>query len=115
MLCRLTFAEALNRFDFFTETPPSHVYFFSGRINCGEKYFVGRDQLGGMISYAWWVWDYRAGRPQPGETRAAWINLAEEYEKMVELYPRLHSLGGSNPAGYRRSLESVGNIEEFFE
>lgn len=59
LLCRLTFLESARRYDLFDEHPPARVYVFSERINCHQDYLDRDDGLGGMMAYAWFVWDDR--------------------------------------------------------
>jgi hypothetical protein len=62
MLCRATWVESAQRYKFFTDHPPSRVLFFSRRFSCTEDYFGTGKEDGGMVPYAWWVWDTnRAG------------------------------------------------------
>lgn len=57
LFCRLTFMESARRFKLFEEFPPTKVLAFSERVNCNEKYFDKNHGLGGMVAYAWFVWD----------------------------------------------------------
>lgn len=69
MLCRLTWAESKKRFDFFRKHPPSVVLVFSQRFSCDERFFDDSKSEGGMVAYAWWVWD----RNRPGESKIGWV------------------------------------------
>jgi hypothetical protein len=74
VLCRGMFAEGKNRGKrLYKIYRPSDVYVFDQRINSLENKFGNiKGQLGGMISFFWWVWDTR--RPWYGqETRMNWI------------------------------------------
>lgn len=57
VFCRLTFMESSSRYELFTDHPPARIYVLSGRVNCNEKYFDQNNGLGGMVAYAWFVWD----------------------------------------------------------
>jgi hypothetical protein len=57
MFCRLTFAESSKRLRLFERYPPSTVIVMSGRVQCSEEYLNRGQYVGGMVSYAWWVWD----------------------------------------------------------
>src|SRR5687768_14972178 len=71
MLCRLTFAESERRRELFSKKfPPTQVMVFSSRFSCDERYFE-TNPLGGMVAFAWWVWDYRHGKST--ETKMTWI------------------------------------------
>jgi hypothetical protein len=76
ILQKLTWAESSRRKQFFLDHPPSDVLIFSERINCDEKYFHDR-QVGGMICYAWWVWDKRDTGAYP---RLRWIDTKRMYQ-----------------------------------
>jgi hypothetical protein len=79
ILCRLLWVEASGRYDFFTKTPPSDILMMAGRFSCQEKKF-DIDPLGGMVSYAWFVWD-RMRTPHDIEdrvTRFHWTNCKDE-------------------------------------
>lgn len=70
MLCRATWVESMERYDFFSANPPSVIYFFSRRFSCTESYFGTGKENGGMVPYAWFVWD----RYRWGESRVDWID-----------------------------------------
>lgn len=57
VFCRLTFMESISRYELFTDHPPARIYVLSGRVNCHEDYFEQNHGLGGMVAYAWFVWD----------------------------------------------------------
>jgi hypothetical protein len=84
-LLRLTFAESQRRLDLFTEYPPARVYAFSQRFSCREEKFEA-NPLGGMVAFAWWVWDYRNARKDPKHilpprvtTEMHWIDTRDVY------------------------------------
>jgi hypothetical protein len=57
MLCRLTWAESATRYKFFKANPPTKMLVFSTRFSCNEEYLEGPKAEGGMVAYAWWIWD----------------------------------------------------------
>lgn len=60
MFCRLSFLETATRGKFFTKYPMAKCMIMGSRIQCNEKYFHSeKSQFGGMISYAWFIWDNR--------------------------------------------------------
>lgn len=67
MLCRLAWLEGKERRKLFTSTPLARVWVFSSRV----PMLRGGDQMaaggGGMIAFAWYVWDKRhVGAPTIG-------------------------------------------------
>lgn len=66
-LCRLSWLEGKRRFDIFDSYPLSRVLVLSRRINCDDVMIDQGNQLGGMVPYAWYVWDYREERPSTTE------------------------------------------------
>ena len=71
VFARLTFMESAKRFELFSKNPPSDIYVFSQRIQCSDEYFHPKEkQIGGMVAYAWFVWD-KTGFD--GDTRTKWI------------------------------------------
>lgn len=73
MFCRLTFMESARRNSLFKKHPPSNIYVFSERINCNERYFDKKHGIGGMVAYAWFVWDSR----NKGKTVLDWIKPSD--------------------------------------
>lgn len=67
MLCRLAWLEGKARKLMFESTPLARVWVFSGRIPMlrgGEEMLKGG---GGMIAFAWYVWDRQhTGKPEIG-------------------------------------------------
>lgn len=54
-LLRFQFAESIARYPMFAKRPPARVWVFSHRVQVSE---MGLEKpLGGMIPYAWWVWE----------------------------------------------------------
>jgi hypothetical protein len=81
-LVRLTFMESQGRLKLFQNTPPTRVYPFSKRFNCDDDYLSQGKQFGGMISYAWFVWDYRNGKTN--QTNIHWIDTQEMFDRMKQ-------------------------------
>lgn len=71
-LLRLQFAEGEKRHRLlFSKTPPSRVHVFSERVQVSEQ---GVEQpRGGMIVYAWWVWDATFYGRYDGRNQLCWI------------------------------------------
>lgn len=71
---RLTFMESAGRYEFFTKHPPSDIYVMSKRIQTHLDYIDKDHGLGGMIAYAWFVWDRR----EPyNETKMHWVDASK--------------------------------------
>jgi hypothetical protein len=69
MLMKLTFLEGVKRQPFFKNSPLKTVYVFSKRIKLNRN---GNDEAyknGGMIAFAWFVWDHTYG----GEPSIRWL------------------------------------------
>lgn len=79
MLLRLTFLESAKRYKLFTDLPPSTVIVFSERIHVGEEYREKNNGIGGMMAYAWFVWDYRVGRPN---TEIVWAKPSDYLKEL---------------------------------
>jgi hypothetical protein len=77
MLCRLLWVEAQGRHEFFTTNPPSDILMLAGRFSCTEEK-LETNPLGGMVSYAWFVWDKRVQREA---THFKWAHVTNEYQK----------------------------------
>ncbi len=54
-LLRFQFVESDGRNAFLTTNPPARVWVFSGRVQVSEMGL--ENPRGGMIVYAWWVWE----------------------------------------------------------
>lgn len=68
-LCKLAFLEGKSRKAMFETTPLKTVYVFSGRVSMYRNGQKKEKQAGGMIAFAWFVWDKEySGKPQ-----LAWI------------------------------------------
>ena len=67
MLCRLAWLEGIERNALFRSTPLARVWVFSNRIPMlrnGDEMHAGG---GGMIAFAWYVWDHSyVGKPELG-------------------------------------------------
>jgi hypothetical protein len=79
MLLRLTFLEGIKRNTFFNLHPPSDVIIFSDRLGFSKvpsrDYYMNK-QVGGMICYAWFVFDKRSRH----EARLSWVLASAEYD-----------------------------------
>ncbi len=65
MFCRLSFLETPTRGEFFTKYPMAKCMIMGARIQCNERYFHSeKTQIGGMISYAWFIWDKKYADPK---------------------------------------------------
>lgn len=63
MLLRLAFLESADRYQLFQDTPLRTVYVFSKRLTMSAK-GEGKSK-GGMIPFAWFVWEHGyKGKPQ---------------------------------------------------
>ena len=69
LFVRLTFMESARRYKLFVEHPPTMIMPFSERIQCNERFFAKNHGLGGMVAYAWFVWD----RTKTTSNRIEWI------------------------------------------
>jgi hypothetical protein len=86
LFVRLTFLEGKKRKKLFTEYPPSDIIFLSDRIRFSrtkEEQIEKEQQLGGMISYMWIVWDKKASHQN---TRLRWVLLEDEYDEWLKHY-----------------------------
>jgi hypothetical protein len=81
MFVRLTFLEAKGRGSWFRgEGRPSRVWIFSGRLSCDEDMIDAGLDLGGIVAYAWFVWDRRVQALAGGRaTELDWIDLDDMY------------------------------------
>jgi hypothetical protein len=67
ILARLAWLEGRQRRAFFEATPLARVWVFSGRLHMTKGEVPGVRGAGGMIAFAWFVWQHGfAGRPQLG-------------------------------------------------
>lgn len=65
MLLRLAFLEGKTRRYLFTEYPLARVHVFSERINFARAGVDSGNGGGGMIAFAWFVWDHNRTSSQP--------------------------------------------------
>ena len=89
MFLRLTFLEGIKRNKTFSANPPTQIIVLSDRVRfkdgCIEEPLSRDDQLGGMIAYAWFIWDKSE---QNGKTKIDWVLLRDEYDEWHENYER---------------------------
>lgn len=86
MFLRLTFLEGKKRKKLFTKHAPSDIIFISDRVKFANNIvepIEKSDQIGGMISYAWFIWD---NRTKNTNTNLQWICLEDEYEEWRKNY-----------------------------
>jgi hypothetical protein len=61
IFCRLTLLETPRRGALFEEHPFNRMLVLSSRVNCDDVYFKEtKRQLGGMVAYAWFIWDKKS-------------------------------------------------------
>ena len=86
MFLRLTFLEGKKRKKLFTTNNISDIIFLSDRIKF-EKNIIEpvekHEQIGGMISYAWFIWDRRN---KNSNTNLRWVLLDQEYDEWRKHY-----------------------------
>jgi hypothetical protein len=58
MLCRLAWLEGIERREFFRSTPLSRVHVFSKRVHMMRGGESAQSGGGGMVAFAWYVWDH---------------------------------------------------------
>ena len=86
LFVRLTFLEGMKRYKIFTENPPSDILVMSDRVKFKEVFpeaIEFDDQIGGMIAYAWIVWNKKATHEN---TKIQWILLKDEYDEWRKHY-----------------------------
>jgi hypothetical protein len=86
LFVRLTFLEGKRRHLLFKDHTPSTILFLSDRIRFGSGYpeAINRsEQLGGMIAYAWIIFDKRC---KTKNTELRWVLLENEYDEWREHY-----------------------------
>lgn len=67
MLARLAWLEGIERGAFFKASPLAQVLVFSKRIPLQRGRLVADGEFGGMIAFAWFVWDHaHQGKPTLG-------------------------------------------------
>lgn len=73
MLARLAWLEGQARRDLFEQTPLARVWIFAGRLGFDRAKLADKGK-GGMIAFAWFVWDHsHTGAPEIG-----WISPHRE-------------------------------------
>jgi hypothetical protein len=91
LLVRLTFQESEKRRLLFKEYPPTRVHTFSTRFNCDDDLLEQGKQLGGVVAYAWYVWDFRVPKQLPVmdwiDTKAMLVSW-EESNKIFPYIPK---------------------------
>lgn len=74
-LCRLQFITGIGRYNsIYKHTPPSKILIFPKRLMCDESYantLDSKKQFGGMLEYAWYIWD----KNHKGKTIVEWLDL----------------------------------------
>jgi hypothetical protein len=80
LLCRTMFLESARRLKLFREHPPYRVYQFSGRFSCQEENLL-TDPMGGMVSYAWFLWGRNSSRNSKTTTELRWIDSKKAFEE----------------------------------
>ena len=84
MFVRLTFLEGKKRKKLFTKYPPSDIIFLSDRVNFGPVGLLPtepiekKDQIGGMIAYAWVVFEKNTSYDN---TKLHWVLLEDLYDE----------------------------------
>jgi hypothetical protein len=87
MFLRLTFLEGKKRKKLFTNNPPSDIIILSDRVRFSENHIEPiekEDQIGGMIAYAWFIWDKRSYKDS--DTKMQWVQLEDEYDQWRQSY-----------------------------
>jgi hypothetical protein len=85
MLLRLTFLEGVKRRTLFEQHRPSQIIVFSDRIRFDSDKLEPvekNEQIGGMICYAWFIWD----RKIDYATEMKWVCMNEEYDEWRNRY-----------------------------
>lgn len=89
MFLRLTFLEGIKRHKLLKNNPPTQLIIFSDRVRFGDfkdEPIAKDDQINGMISYAWFIWDQREINKK--DTKLDWIMLRDEYDEWHQNYIR---------------------------
>lgn len=85
LLVRITYLEGMKRKRaIFDKMPPTQMLFFSDRINfnprvVGKEPVEENENIGGMLSYVWMVWDKRHPNWTTKNTECHWVSLKDEY------------------------------------
>ena len=87
LFLRITFFEGIKRYELFNKNKPSQIIFLSDRIRFKDNLDVEPiskdDQIGGMIAYAWIIFDKKATHEN---TKCQWVLLRDEYKEWLENY-----------------------------
>lgn len=87
LFVRLTFLEGIKRKKIFETHPPSKIIFLSDRIKFKpgliEEPIEMEDQIGGMIAYAWVIYDVAAN-----DQEMIWVSLKDEYQEWRAHYEK---------------------------
>jgi hypothetical protein len=93
MFLRLTFLEGQKRKQLFTKHTPSDIIILSDRVkfeaNLVQEPIDFENQIGGMISYMWIIWDKKTDNK---DTKIKWVSLKEEYEEWRKHYENTFTL-----------------------
>lgn len=87
MFLRLTFLEGIKRHDMLKKNPPTQMIILSDRVRFGtfdHEPIKKEDQINGMISYAWFIWDRRENNKR--DTKLDWVLLRDEYDEWYQNY-----------------------------
>jgi hypothetical protein len=91
LFVRITFLEGTKRKKLFDRYPPSDIIIFSDRVkfekNLKHEPIALDEQLGGMISYMWIIWDKRKDNQS-----IKWVCIKDEYEEWKSHYENTTSL-----------------------
>lgn len=81
ILARLAWLEGIQRGRFFQSSPLARVWVFSARLHMQRARAATKEDAGGMIAFAWYVWDHaHDGPPQLG-----WLpNLRKPYDATAD-------------------------------
>jgi hypothetical protein len=93
LLLRLTFLEGIRRKSLFEKHPPTQILFFSDRVRFnyhGIEAVERKDQIDGMIAYAWFIWAKYHEGPH-SSARMRWISMSEEYNEWRKQYDETRS------------------------
>jgi hypothetical protein len=69
LLCKLAFLEGKERADWLEKSPLKNVYVFKKRIKFTRNGESERVKGGGMIAFAWYVWE----RGYTGKSQIGWV------------------------------------------
>jgi hypothetical protein len=87
LFLRITFLEGIKRHELLKTNPPTQIIILSDRVRFGNfdhEPIAREDQINGMISYAWFIWDRRENTTQ--NTKLDWVLLRDEYDEWYHNY-----------------------------